>query len=584
MIFGKHINRYYLRYFHILLLGTVALLLVDYFQLKIPELYRIVVNALNGNVENFDLDFLLDEICLPMLFIILMLVVGRFLWRICFFGSDIRMATDLRRRMFDRCKDLSQSFYKMNKVGDLMSYYTNDLETIEDCFGSGIMMFVDALFLGGLAVVKMAKMNPVLTLLSLIPMVFMFVAGVTVGKSLSKKWDERQACFSKLSDFAQESFSGISVIKAFVKEGFELLSFKKINAENERVNVQYTKYSTLLNISVDLFVESVICVILGYGGYLVHEGIFDAGQMIEFLGYFTSVIWPIIAISELIDMRSRGKASLLRVGKLLDEDTTIKDRPGARELSDAEGEIEFRNLSFAYPDDNVPVLKNLSFRIKAGETVGITGRTGSGKSTIADLILRTYEIDDGTLFLDGHDVNDLTVESVRRQVAYVPQDNFLFSDTIARNIGFASGEAPRDRVIESATLSAVNDDIRGFPHEYDTVLGERGVTVSGGQKQRISIARALLKDAPVLILDDSLSAVDTDTEKTLLENLAKTRKGKTTILLSHRISTIVGSDLIVYLDNGQVVASGTHEELLRICPQYAETVRLQKLEEDDQNA
>ena len=584
MIFGKHINRYYLRYFHILLLGTVALLLVDYFQLKIPELYRIVVNALNGNVENFDLDFLLDEICLPMLFIILMLVVGRFLWRICFFGSGIRMATDLRRRMFDRCKDLSQSFYKMNKVGDLMSYYTNDLETIEDCFGSGIMMFVDALFLGGLAVVKMAKMNPVLTLLSLIPMVFMFVAGVTVGKSLSKKWDERQACFSKLSDFAQESFSGISVIKAFVKEGFELLSFKKINAENERVNVQYTKYSTLLNISVDLFVESVICVILGYGGYLVHEGIFDAGQMIEFLGYFTSVIWPIIAISELIDMRSRGKASLLRVGKLLDEDTTIKDHPGARELSDAEGEIEFRNLSFAYPDDNVPVLKNLSFRIKAGETVGITGRTGSGKSTIADLILRTYEIDDGTLFLDGHDVNDLTVESVRRQVAYVPQDNFLFSDTIARNIGFASGEAPRDLVIESATLSAVNDDIRGFPHEYDTVLGERGVTVSGGQKQRISIARALLKDAPVLILDDSLSAVDTDTEKTLLENLAKTRKGKTTILLSHRISTIVGSDLIVYLDNGQVVASGTHEELLRICPQYAETVRLQKLEEDDQNA
>lgn len=581
MIFGKHINGYYLKYLHMLLLGVAALLLVDYFQLKIPELYRIVVNALNGNVPNFDIDFLLNEICAPMLLIIAALVVGRFLWRICFFGSSLKMEADLRRKMFDRCKDYSQSFYKMNKVGDLMSYFTNDLETIEECFGSGVMMFVDALFLGGLALSKMAMMNGLLTLFALIPMTFLLISGITIGKSLSLKWDERQAKFSKLSDFTQESFSGISVIKAFVKEGIELMAFKRINAENEKVNVEYTRYSMILNISVTLFVESVVCVILGYGGYLVYNGVFDAGQLVEFLGYFTSIVWPIMAISELIDMRSRGKASLGRITKLLDEDCVIKDAEGAIELSDYSGEIEFRNLSFAYPDGTSPVLSDVSFKIQAGSMVGITGRTGSGKTTIADLILRTYEIEDGKLFYDGKDVNSLTVKSVRRNVAYVPQDNFLFSDTIFNNVVFAVDGKELPEIREAAALSAVDDDICSFPEGYSTVLGERGVTVSGGQKQRISIARAVLKNAPVLILDDSLSAVDTDTEHTLLSNLAKVRRGKTTILLSHRISTIAGADQIIYLDQGKVAATGTHDELVATCKQYADAVKLQKLDEEE---
>lgn len=581
MIFGKHINRYYLKYLHMLLLGVAALVLVDYFQLKIPELYRIVVNALNGDVPDFNIDFLLNEICAPMLLIIAALVVGRFLWRICFFGSSLKMEADLRRKMFDRCKDYSQSFYKMNKVGDLMSYFTNDLETIEECFGSGVMMFVDALFLGGLAISKMAMMNWMLTLFALIPMTFLLISGITIGKSISLKWDERQAKFSKLSDFTQESFSGISVIKAFVKEGIELLAFKRINAENEKVNVEYTRYSMTLNISVTLFVESVVCVILGYGGYLVHEGVFDAGQLVEFLGYFTTIVWPIMAISELIDMRSRGKASLDRITKLLDEDCIIKDAEGATDLLDYSGEIEFKNLSFKYPDGTSPVLSDVSFKIQAGSMVGITGRTGSGKTTVADLILRTYEIEDGKLFYDGKDVNTLTVKSVRQNVAYVPQDNFLFSDTIFNNVAFSVDGKDLPEIREAAALSAVDDDICGFPEGYSTVLGERGVTVSGGQKQRISIARAVLKDAPVLILDDSLSAVDTDTEHTLLENLAKVRRGKTTILLSHRISTIAGADQIIYLDQGKVAATGTHDELVATCKQYADAVKLQKLDEEE---
>lgn len=581
MIFGKHINRYYLKYLHMLLLGVAALVLVDYFQLKIPELYRIVVNALNGDVPDFNIDFLLNEICAPMLLIIAALVVGRFLWRICFFGSSLKMEADLRRKMFDRCKDYSQSFYKMNKVGDLMSYFTNDLETIEECFGSGVMMFVDALFLGGLAISKMAMMNWLLTLFALIPMTFLLISGITIGKSLSLKWDERQAKFSKLSDFTQESFSGISVIKAFVKEGVELLAFKRINAENEKVNVEYTRYSMILNISVTLFVESVVCVILGYGGYLVHNGVFDAGQLVEFLGYFTTIVWPIMAISELIDMRSRGKASLDRITKLLDEDCVIKDVEGATDLSDYSGEIEFKNLSFTYPDGTSPVLSDVSFKIQAGSMVGITGRTGSGKTTVADLILRTYEIEDGKLFYDGKDVNALTVKSVRQNVAYVPQDNFLFSDTIFNNVAFSVDGKDLPDIREAAALSAVDDDICGFPEGYSTILGERGVTVSGGQKQRISIARAVLKNAPVLILDDSLSAVDTDTEHTLLENLAKVRRGKTTILLSHRISTIEGADQIIYLDQGKVAATGTHDELVATCKQYADAVKLQKLDEEE---
>lgn len=292
MIFGKHINRYYLRYAPTLLLGLLSLILVDYLQLKVPELYQMVINGMNdgaveidGQLMTFDMAFLLDRICLPMIFIILGMVLGRFLWRICFFGAGIRVETDLRNRMFDHCKDLSHQYYQVNKVGNLMSLFTNDLETVQDCFGSGILMFLDALFLGTLAVIKMYRMDPLLTLLSMIPMVFLLISATIVGNHMMKKWDVRQAAFSDLSDFSQESFSGIAVIKAFVKETKELLAFKKLNKQNENANVDYTKTSTLLRIFVTLFVESVICVILGYGGYLVWKGNFNAGQLVEFIGY-----------------------------------------------------------------------------------------------------------------------------------------------------------------------------------------------------------------------------------------------------------------------------------------------------------
>ena len=587
MIFGKHINRYYLRFAPRLLLGVLTLVILDYVQLIIPNLYQLVVNGMNDGyiVENgvnmpFNMDFLLDRICMPLVWIILCIVFGRFLWRVCFLSAGIGVERDLRNRMFSHCKDLSREYYQVNKVGNLMSLFTNDLDTIQESFSWGMLMMCDAVFMGFLSILKMWKMDHLLTFLSLIPMALLLASSIIVGNQLTKKWDARQEAFSNLSDFSQESFSGIAVIKAFVKEAKELLFFKKLNKENEEANIAFTKASITFRVMVMLFVESVICVILGYGGYLVHKGVFNAGELVEFIGYFNAIIWPIMAVSELIDMTSRGKASVKRISELLDAKQDVADKPGVEALKGIRGDIEFRDLSFRYPDGEFDALQNISFTISAGENVGLVGKTGSGKTTLVDLILRTYNVPDGTLFIDGKDVNTVAIRDVRAGCAYVPQDNFLFSDTIANNIGFGVEDQALEKIQEVAKLSDVHSNIEEFSLGYETVLVERGVTVSGGQKQRISIARALLKDAPILILDDSVSAVDTKTEKTLLENLRTTRAGKTTILIAHRISTIEKMDKILFIEDGRLEAVGTHSDLYETCQAYRKMVDLQKLEEE----
>ena len=587
MIFGKHINRYYWRFLPFLLVGLFALIVVDYLQLEIPELYQMVINGINtgsvtvdGVQHTFDLRFLVDEICIPMLVIILLIVAGRFLWRVCFFGAGIRAESDLRNRMFNHCKDLSQEFYHKNNVGNLMSLYTNDLDTFQECFSWGIMEFFDAAFLGALAIIKMWRMDPLLTGLAMIPMVFLLASSLLLGKYMSQKWEKRQEAFSNLSDFSQESFSGIAVIKAFVKEGKELWAFKKLNKENEEANIDFTKTSVLFRILVTAFVESVMCIILGYGGWLVHERTFNPGELMEFIGYFNAVIWPVMAVADMIDMTSRGRASVKRISELLDAKQDVIDRENVERLPKVAGNIEFRNLSFRYPDGEIDALTNVSFSIAAGENIGLVGRTGTGKTTLVDLILRTYNVPDGTLFIDGHDVNDVAIADVRAACAYVPQDNFLFSDTISNNIGFALDEKHQDSIVQAAVLADVDGNIREFSKGYETILGERGVTVSGGQKQRISIARALLKDAPILILDDSVSAVDTKTEKTILQNLRDTRAGKTTILIAHRISTIEQMDKVLFIEDGAVMGFDTHDALYAANPAYQKMVDLQKLEEE----
>ncbi|MBQ4423898.1 MAG: ABC transporter ATP-binding protein [Clostridia bacterium] len=582
MIFGKHINRYYLKYAPQLLLGAVALILVDYVQLIIPELYRMLINGLNeGQIDGvpFNTAFLLDKICLPIVYVILVMVVGRFLWRVCFFGSAIRVETDLRIKMFDHCKDLPREYYQVNKVGNLMSLFTNDLDTIQECFGDGMLMLFDALFLGVLAFVKMWRMDVKLTLLTLIPLGLIMAIGVLMGKTMMKKWEIRQRAFSNLSDFAQESFSGYAVIKAFVKELKQLLSFRKLNVENEDTNVDYVRVSTLMHVFIVLLVETVICVILGYGGWLVYNKQFNAGQLVEYIAYFQSVVWPVMAVAMLIEKSARGKASMKRVSELLEAEITVKDEPGVTDLKDVRGGIEFRDLTFCYPDGEFNALSHASFKIEPGESVGLIGKTGAGKTTIVDLILRTYNVPKGTLFIDGHDVTDVSIRSVRDACAYVPQDNFLFSDTIENNINFAYDELDEAAVEQAAILSDVHSNVIEFRDGYKTILGERGVTVSGGQKQRISIARALMKNAPILILDDSVSAVDTDTEKVILQNLRETRDGRTTILIAHRISTVRELDKLIFVEDGRILAVGSHDELMTTCPAYARMVELQRLEE-----
>ena len=594
MIFGKYINRYYLKNAPVLLLGLLALLMVDYIQLLIPQFYRLVINGVNlgqvvvsGQTLPFTKEVLLQHICLPMIWIVVLMVIGRFLWRICFFGSAVRVAANLRERMFDHSRQLSQQYYQVNKVGNLMSLYTNDIDTIQECFGDGILMFFDALVLGLMALYKMWRMDYKLTLLALIPALIMFGIGTVMGTAMTKRWEERQQAFSDLSDFAQENFSGIAVIKAFVKELKELMAFRKLNKQNEEINVIYTKIATLLEVLVTLFVESVICVILGYGGYLVYQGRFNAGQLVEYIGYFEAIVWPIMAISMLIEKTSRGKASLNRITELLNAPIDVADRPGVQELQNPQGSVEFRHLTFRYPDGEYDVLQDISFTIHPGESVGIVGKTGAGKTALVDLLLRTYNVPDGTLFVDGKDVNTLSIHSVRAACAYVPQDNFLFSDSIAHNIGFGVDDASPEMIDHAASLADVRDNIVDFKDGYETVLGERGVTVSGGQKQRISIARALLKDAPILILDDSVSAVDTRTEKIILDNLKSSRANKTTLLIAHRISTVERLDKIIFLDDGKIEAVGPHDGLYTSCPKYRRMVDLQRLEDEaggDDNA
>ena len=590
MVFGKHINKYYLKYLWMLLIGLVALVAVDYFQLLIPEYLRTVLNGINtgeviidGQTTPFTMETLLMHVCFPLLIVVAIIVIGRFAWRMCFLGSAVKVESEMRSEMFDRARFLSPHFYRENKVGTLMALFTNDLETIQESFGWGVMMFFDAVFLGSLAIVKMWRMNHILTLYCMLPMIFLLVVSAIVGHFEMKKWDKRQMEFSKLTDSAQESFSGLAVIKAFVRELKQLLTFGKICKENEQVNVEYTRIRSVLEIFITLFVQSVMCIILGYGGYVVWHGGFNSGQLIEFIGYFNSVIWPIMAVSQLIDMRARGTASLKRISNLLDTQPEITDSPDVLPIDKIEGEIEFKNLSFRYPDGESDELKDISLHIAKGEHVGIIGRTGAGKTTLVNLIMRAFNAPRGTLFIDGHDIGEIPLKTLRNGIAYVPQDNFLFSDTVKNNIAFSveeENEVSLEKVRRAAACALVASDVEEFSDRYETKLGERGVTVSGGQKQRISIARALMKDAPILILDDSLSAVDTDTEKSILDNLAQVRKDKTTLLIAHRVSAVERMDKIIFLENGSIKAAGTHSQLMESSREYARLVALQQLEED----
>ncbi len=581
MLFGKHFRKFYLRYFISFLVGIVVLIGIDYLQLLIPPYIRQIIDILDPkSTSPIDPKFI-EQIVLSVAIISLIVMFGRFLWRYTIFGTSRKIESDLRDEMFIHSTKLSQSFYNSEKVGGLMTYFINDLEAVRRSYGMGLLMLVDSLALGSIAIYRMIRMNARLTLIAAIPMVLLTIIMVFVRKSISKQFKERQKAFEDLSDFTQENFSGIRVVKAFVREVKELMFFKVKNENFYNKQIKFVKYMVGINIIVSIGINFVVLFIVIFGSFLVinSNGLeFTAGELSEYFTYFMTLIWPVMALSQFVAVQGQASASAERISKFLDTPVEITDGNNLDQVSVLKPSIELKNLTFKYPDGEDEVLKDISFKIQAGEMVGILGRTGSGKSSLVDLFLRTYNPNENQLFIGGHDIMKLPVKQVRNTIGYVPQDNFLFSTTIKENIGFAHEGVYEDKIINAAKLSDVYQNIMDFSHGFDTILGERGVTVSGGQKQRISIARALAKDPEILILDDSVSAVDTKTEDAIIKNLHQVRKGKTTIFIAHRISTVKKMDKIILLENGRVSAVGSHRELLETSLEYADMVRRQQLE------
>lgn len=590
MLFGKYINKYYLKFSWLFLIGLIGLVAVDVFQLFIPEYLGKLVDMFDGGAID---KAALKEIILGVMVVAIVMFFGRIMWRLSIFNASQRIEAGLRHTMFLKSERLSQRYYHENKVGTVMAWFTTDLETIEEFFGWGSVMLVDALFLSVLALYKMFSLDWALSCLLLIPLALIVVWGMLVEKFMALKWEQRQNEFDKLYDFSQESFTGIRVIKAFVKETQQLHAFAKIAKRNKDANIELVKVSVIFDAIIEIIIAAIMALILGLGGYFVyryvtgtpvfvfgHEVDMTAGGLITFVGYFDTLVWPMIALGQVVTMRSRSKASLKRITNFLDQEEEIRNVENAYVLENVKGEIRFDNFSFAYPSSEANVLKNITFTVNPGESVGIVGKIGSGKTTLVNTLLHLYNVERGKVFIDGHDIMDCNIESLRDAIGYVPQDNFLFSDKVKNNIAFSCNELDMDKVYDAAKFADVHSNIEEFTEGYETVSGERGVTLSGGQKQRISIARAYIKDAPIMILDDSVSAVDVKTEETILANIQFERKGKTAIVIASRVSTVSHLDKILVLDKGEVEAYDTPQRLEEISPTYKKMVYLQKLERE----
>src|SRR5690554_301372 len=561
-------------------------------------------NSVNEIITVVDLMAILDssyrvrlnDIVLMVVVIILIVGAGRVLWRLAIFGTSRKIEYGLRNDMFSHATKLGQDYYSHQKVGGLMTYFINDLSAVRMALGPGLMMLVDSLFLGGFAITRMYNLNKEITYIILIPILALIVGMIIINRSMRNQFRVRQEKFRDLSDFTQESFSGLSVIKAYVREAYEIATFKKRSNELYDTNIKFFKRSLWVQMITSIAINLVIVVIIGVGSYAVVRTVnmaqdqrFTVGALTEYIALFGTLTWPTMALARFLSLFSRAQASAQRIEEFLDTKPTVYDSEDLIVVDELKPAIKVENLSFSYPDEPEEiVLDNISFEIKAGEMVGILGKTGAGKTTLVDLLLRVYNVEENKIYLDKYDIMKLPLKQVRNTIGYVPQDNFLFSDTIKKNIAFSRDNMKDEEIIDSAKFADIYENVIEFKEGFQTVLGERGVTVSGGQKQRISIARALAKNPDILILDDSVSAVDTKTEETIINNLYKLRRGKTTILIAHRISTVKDLDKIIILDEGKIIDIGSHKELLERSPFYQDIVRRQTLEEkvkgDDFNA
>lgn len=572
----RYVRRHWWQY----ILGILALFIVDEVNTYVPRFTGEITNGLDQHT--LDMGGVMGLVW-KIVLIGVIIAVGRFAWRFFLFGSARSIEKELRSDLFAHLSTLSPHYYNEHKTGDLMARFINDLQAVRALVGMNVISTFDATVMLLLVLWQMMTyVSPKLTGVAVLPLILIIFGDYFYGKAMHKRFLAKQQAFSTLTDQVQETVSGIRVIKSFVQERKELYAFAKTTLFTKEKNLGVVRLQALVMPLLDLIVGIASLLTLVYGGYLAIYGEINIGQFISFNSYVTMLVWPMMAVGECITSVSQGLASLRRIQEIFDVKPEIVDgdmvNPSIQTLK---GDISIEHLSFAYPDQpTVPVLEDVSVHVKAGETLAVLGRTGSGKSTLPSLLMRLYDVPDGMITIDGHNLRVIPLAALRRNIACVPQDNFLFSDTLQNNIAFGSDNKSLDAVQEAAKNACIHDNIMEFPKQYQTLVGERGVTISGGQKQRSSIARALMKDAPILLLDDALSAVDTDTERQILDNLRRLRKGRTTIIVAHRISTIQDADHILVLDEGKVEEYGTHEELLNNGKLYASLYRKQQLEKE----
>lgn len=579
----QYIKRHRLQY----ILGIITLFIVDIANVFIPKMTGNITDGLKaGNIDWAGITHYL----LILFLLGLTLAVGRFLWRYFLFGASRSIEKELRNDMFAHLETMDVEFYNQNKTGDLMTRFTSDLNSIRMAIGMAVICVFDAVVMSAMVIVQMMHYVDVrLTLMAVIPMLFILFGELYYGKVIMARFKARQEAVSDLADFVQESFSGIRVIKAFVREKAQRYAFARENQKNLEKNLDIARMQSVVMPLLDVIIGLSSLITLLFGGYLAVNGQISLGRFVAFNQYINMLVWPMLACGEAVNMFSMGGASLKRVKAVFDAEPEVKDpQNGDEGIRAAEevpvqeheivGHIRLEHLTFTHQDSNEPVLNDITLDVPAGTTLAIVSKTGGGKSTLVNLLLHLYNTKRGMIFIDNRDINDIPLKELRENIAYVPQDNFLFSDTLRSNISFGVEDEDMEEIVAATKAACIHDSIAEFPDGYETIVGERGVTLSGGQKQRSSIARALMKDAPILILDDALSAVDTDTEEQILENLKVNRRGKTTILIAHRVSTIHNADRIMVLEDGKAKEIGNHEELMRQDGIYHGMVEQQQLE------
>lgn len=577
----KFIFQYIKRHKWQYIAGIVTLFVVDFLNLFIPKLTGDITDGLAGHT--MDMQAIWENIA-KILAVGAILALGRFLWRYFLFGASRHIQYELRNGMFAHLESMSVEYYNEHKTGDLMSRFTNDLNAVRMAIGPAVITAFDATVMAVMVIVQMMYyVNVKLTLLAIIPMFFIAVGELYYGRLMEKRFREKQEAVSEFTDQVQESFSGVRVIKAFVQEKAERRAFSKVNNLAREKNMKVAKLQVVVMPLLDVVIGVSSLLTLLYGGYLALTGEITLGRFVAFNQYIGMLVWPMLAAGESITLLSQGIASIKRVQEIFLEEPEISDDEIVEGTEDIKGEIQLNHLTFLHNGHSEPTLKDLCLKVSVGTTLAIIGRTGNGKTTLVNLLLHLYNTQDNMILIDGRDINNIPLRELRENIAYVPQDNFLFSDTLKRNIAFGvesieTGEVEQEEVERAARAACVHDNIIAFPDGYETIVGERGVTLSGGQKQRSSIARAILKNSPIMILDDALSAVDTDTEKQILLNLRDNRKGKTTILIAHRISTIMDADMIVVLEDGEFVEQGNHADLMKVNGIYREMFEKQQLE------